>query len=457
MSDDERRLRESNRKAQVDKFSQGVQLLSAGDLNGAIAAFTTVIAIDPDSFHASAADHRRAEAYLRGGALSSSQGSETIRAAGQKSLEGWRLLSSGDYEGAIAACTEAIKLLPHSIGAYRTRAEAYERLGRKDEAEADAKAAEAIPVISSPANEPADLPSLIAGVGHRSGVLNSIDHSLDLMGICWKALLQEKKLIAFPLISFLSLALVALSYMTFFGSPFAGISNWPVLYSYYVGLYFLIIFFNCGLIYAARTSMFGGDSAVRAGLVRAMRRLPQIFLWAALSATVGVVLWAIELLFEVLNSVIPGAGVIGDVISTILGLAWGLATYFVAPILVIEGLGPLEAVGRSTDLFRRNWGTTVRGNFGLLLAFLGVAFLFGLAYLVIMVFLSIVMGSVGLVIAKVLAGVALAGVVLAFVAMNGIYKAALYEYAASGRVPEYIPQEIVRDSWTRTTSGHWHL
>ena len=42
-----------------------------------------------------------------------------------------------DYEGAIAACTEAIALLPDSIDAYRTRAEAYRRLGKGKQARSD--------------------------------------------------------------------------------------------------------------------------------------------------------------------------------------------------------------------------------------------------------------------------------------------------------------------------------
>ena len=71
--------------------------------------------------------------------MSSPQNSETKRAAIEKAQEGRRLLSSGDYEGAIGACTEAIELYPGSVGARRTRAEAYRRLGKPTEAEADQK------------------------------------------------------------------------------------------------------------------------------------------------------------------------------------------------------------------------------------------------------------------------------------------------------------------------------
>ena len=65
----------------------------------------------------------------------SPQDLEAQRAA--KAVEGARLLTAKDYEGAIAACTEALELDPGSLGARRTRAEALRRLGRESEATAE--------------------------------------------------------------------------------------------------------------------------------------------------------------------------------------------------------------------------------------------------------------------------------------------------------------------------------
>ena len=68
--------------------------------------------------------------------MSSSKYSETQRAA-MNASQGWNLLASKDYWGAIAACTAAIEVAPGTPWPYRTRAEAYKRLGMKEEAEAD--------------------------------------------------------------------------------------------------------------------------------------------------------------------------------------------------------------------------------------------------------------------------------------------------------------------------------
>ncbi len=59
--------------------------------------------------------------------MSSPQDSETKRAALEKAREGARLLSAGDYQGAIAAFTEAMRLDPRLDDAYVLRSEAYRR------------------------------------------------------------------------------------------------------------------------------------------------------------------------------------------------------------------------------------------------------------------------------------------------------------------------------------------
>ena len=69
--------------------------------------------------------------------MSSPQDSETKRAALDKAQEGRGLLRAGDYQGAIAACTEAIELDSRILGAYGSRAEAYRRLGMEKEAAVD--------------------------------------------------------------------------------------------------------------------------------------------------------------------------------------------------------------------------------------------------------------------------------------------------------------------------------
>ena len=63
MVTEERGEGQSNREAQFDSYTDGMRLLSAGDFEGAIAAFGKAIAVDPDSAFAATPYRRRADAY----------------------------------------------------------------------------------------------------------------------------------------------------------------------------------------------------------------------------------------------------------------------------------------------------------------------------------------------------------------------------------------------------------
>ncbi len=95
-------------------------------------------------------------------------------------------------------------------------------------------------------------------------------------------------------------------------------------------------------------------SALRGAAARAGRLLP----WAAVSATVSLLLRAIE----------ERAGVLGKIVSGIAGMAWALVTFLVLPILVMEDIGVRDALRRSAEMFKGTWGENVaaRIGFGLL-------------------------------------------------------------------------------------------
>ena len=71
--------------------------------------------------------------------MPASNNSETRHAALKKAQEGARLLGAGDYQGAIAACIEAIKLDFVSLSASRTLKEADKRLRMASEGPVPAK------------------------------------------------------------------------------------------------------------------------------------------------------------------------------------------------------------------------------------------------------------------------------------------------------------------------------
>ena len=75
-------------------------------------------------------ENQRAAALKTGMWVENSPDAE-LHSALEKADQGVRLIEVGDYEGAITVCTEAIESQPGLMlyGPYRTRAEAYTRLG----------------------------------------------------------------------------------------------------------------------------------------------------------------------------------------------------------------------------------------------------------------------------------------------------------------------------------------
>ena len=88
------------------------------------------------------------------------------------------------------------------------------------------------------------------------------------------------------------------------------------MFLFYLLSYLITIFFNVGLMHCASIRMSGGTPTVADGFKGALARLGSIFLWSLVSATVGMVLRAIE----------GRAGLIGKIVSSIFGLAWSLLT-----------------------------------------------------------------------------------------------------------------------------------
>ncbi|HEV8359897.1 MAG TPA: DUF6159 family protein [Candidatus Thermoplasmatota archaeon] len=195
---------------------------------------------------------------------------------------------------------------------------------------------------------------------------------------------------------------------------------------YFLG-YFVVIFFNAGVVAMATIRFDGGDPVVRDGLRTSKENWVLILQWALVAATVGLVLRMLR------GQMRQRYGFLADLLVGGLEVAWSALIYFVVPLLVYRKIGPMAAIRESTALIRRAWGETLAGevSMGLVFAALGVV---GLLALLGTLFL----GGSGLMALVVLVAVVLYWVVLAVVysAAQGVLTAALYKYATTGQVPQ---------------------
>jgi hypothetical protein len=195
---------------------------------------------------------------------------------------------------------------------------------------------------------------------------------------------------------------------------------------FYLLASFVVLYFNSAVVAAAAIRLEGHDPTLGQGLRAANARIVKVFAWAVVAATVGLALRAISERFGFLGRIIAGA----------LGLAWGLAAFFVIPVLLFEDVGPLEAVRRSSSLFKKTWGETVVGSLGLGLIFV----LFGLLGLGGPILGVLLGGRSGLLVGFAVAVVYWLALALVASAAQSVLVAALYRFATTGQIPSGFPR-----------------
>jgi hypothetical protein len=241
---------------------------------------------------------------------------------------------------------------------------------------------------------------------------------------------SDKELLLFPMLSGLAALLIT---ATFILPMFAlrlfehglGVAGALWGFLFYFCLYSVAFFFNAALVSAAIIRLEGGDPTLADGFNAAKSRIGPILGYAAIAATVGLILQALKNKKNNFLVRLLGSG---------LGVAWTLSTFLVVPVLVQQNVGPIDAIQRSAELLKRTWGENAIGNVGLGAVF-GLMMFALIAFAVVLV---IAASSVSTALAITLGVIAvLAAVALGIVqsALSGVYSAALYRYATVGEAP----------------------
>jgi Family of unknown function (DUF6159) len=253
--------------------------------------------------------------------------------------------------------------------------------------------------------------------------------SWQMFKASWRVLRSRKELLVFPILSGVAGLVVAIIFLTpalftIDRDPRDGgatVGTYVLLACFYLASAYAANFFNAALISQANIALKGGDPSVAGGLRVAGSMAGRLLPWALLSATVSMIIRAIE----------ERLGFLGRIIGGLIGMSWNLVTYLVLPIMVLERLTTKPAVKRSVALFRGTWGENVLGNVGIG----AVGFLFVLPFVALVVLGAVAGGALG----GVLIGLAVLWFLISLVvisALSGIYQTALYHYAAEQAVPQ---------------------
>ena len=215
-------------------------------------------------------------------------------------------------------------------------------------------------------------------------------------------------------------------------SPSSGFLYQEMFLAYLV-TYFLSCYFMAAIVGAAYVRLQGGRPTVMDGVDAANASFFQIAVWSFAAATIG-------LLFRV-TAIRSEAG--GRFVSRVLGSGWAIATLFVLPTMVVEGIGPLKAFRRSRALLKDRWGAHQKGVLGTGMVFL-VLFSFGLLPFV----WGIVEGPAGLawVVGAILYWLVLSAL---WSVVHGILVVTLYHYATDSEASFGFNWQALNHPWIR--------
>jgi hypothetical protein len=241
---------------------------------------------------------------------------------------------------------------------------------------------------------------------------------------------SDKELLLFPVISSIAALLVAATFLIpiiglrIFEHGQMGPLGFIVGFIFYVCQYFVIFYFNVALVGAAMIRLEGGDPTVADGLRIAKSKIGVILGYAAIAATVGIILKAVQ----------ERAGFLGRIVVGLIGAAWTVATFLVVPVLVAQDVGPVDALKESVSLLKKTWGENLIGTGGIGLAFGLIVF----AVMLVGIILAVAASAISPYLAITFGVITVLAVLMLSViqaALSGIYSAALYRYAVDGQAP----------------------
>ncbi len=284
--------------------------------------------------------------------------------------------------------------------------------------------------------------------------MNALSRSWMITKLTFGVINKDRELLWFALLSFIFSALFAVV-MIFpsiipalmkkgFSQESLEVYQYVIIFLTYFGLAFIATFFNVCVVYTTKIRFEGGNATFGESIKFAFTKLPLIFQWSLLSATVG-------LLLRILQQLASNLGKIGQLVANILigilGMAWSIVTIFVVPVLVYESLGPIDALKKSTQVIKKTWGESLIKALGLGLVQFLVFVMVILASAAFSFVLSSAFDTVGLLIGISVGALLLLLTGLVFTVASTIFNTALYVYANNNLLASGFNEEVVKGAF----------
>ncbi len=282
---------------------------------------------------------------------------------------------------------------------------------------------------------------------------NTLKRSWEITKLTFHVMKEDKELILYPVLAgFFSLLLILslavptiiISLLEQTGAPLFGIMEYFLMFIIYFGLAFIATFFNTCVVYTAKKRFSGGNATPSETFKFAMSKIHLIAMWSVLTATVGLLLMALENMARRAKGV---GGILLHILRGILSVSWSIITIFVVPAMVYNDLTPIDAIKKSIEVLKKTWGESLVRYLGLgtVQTLITLAVLIPLLLITVGSFLSGMFILAGIMVLVIIVYVALVSIV--FSLANSIFNTALFEYASTGKVPKQYTKEIMEHAF----------
>jgi hypothetical protein len=284
-------------------------------------------------------------------------------------------------------------------------------------------------------------------------MFDKIGRSWALAAQCLKVLREDPALMVFPLISTAALFVLLASFAApvwvvahhldplqtqYSTTHTARLLYYVMLGAFYLITYAVMMFFNTAMIAVALRRLDGEDASIAEGLQLAWANVSAIVAYAVIAASIGALLRAIE----------ERVGFIGRIVVGFIGAGWTIASSMTLPVLVVENVGPVEAISRSLELMKRNWGENIvgTGGIGLAVAVIAVPTVIPAYILMKSAFATKQWSNIIPALALMAAVLLVIGVVRT--TLHAIYTAALYRFATGAKDNHGIDEGLLAGAFT---------
>ena len=267
-------------------------------------------------------------------------------------------------------------------------------------------------------------------------MFSRISNTFNTIKLCVRVLKKDKELIFFPIMAafsvlalafvFWSMGLIDIQEEQTNSTSFSDFI--PEIILLFVANFFIVLF-NSALISGALHRLRGGDPNVGSAMNHALKHIHHIFIWS-------IIVTIVAILIAIVKGDRREGSFVRQILGSMLQYGWTMMTFFVVPIIVAENMAPISAIKKSSSLFKRTWGDQVTANFGFgIIQILAIMISGAIGW-----FFGLLNPTLGIGIGALFAAISVSVVYT----LEGIYKAALYEFALGEKPLEFEQHDLSR-------------